>query len=75
MSGLENKAGPFGDVQCDGGRGAAQLVTEARVTNGKRCDDPLRERDEVHGRDVDVEFFVVELHEEDVGRRDSTLRR
>jgi hypothetical protein len=28
------------------------------------------EGDEVHGRHVDVEFLVVELHEEDIGRRD-----
>ena len=44
-------------------------LAEACVTYGKRRDDLVGERDEVHGRDVDVEFFVVEVHEEDVGHK------
>ena len=67
LLGLRVLAGSFGDVEHDGSGRPAELVREIAVAGRQVGDDAVSEDDEVHGRGVDVETFVIELHMTEVG--------
>src|SRR6185295_18399538 len=54
--------GTLGDVEHDRRRGAVQLIGEMAPATGKMLDRVLRDDDEIEGRSVDIEAFVVEEH-------------
>jgi hypothetical protein len=63
LLGLGELARAFGDVQDDGGGSSAELVGEVTVASGEAGGDAVGEREEVHCGGVDVESFVIEVHE------------
>ena len=66
LLGLRELAGTFGDVEHDRGRSASELVGEVAVTGRQSREDAVGDADEIHGRVVDVESFVIEVHEDPV---------